>query len=111
MVRQAIDTFGGLDTLVCNAGIVRDRMIVNMSVDEWNGHEGAPAWHVLPGAPRSGPLAGAGPGGTPVEGPGGDHVVERRVVRQRVAGQLLRRQGERIATFTIVSRRAWDATA
>ena len=36
LVRQAIDTFGGLDTVVCNAGIVRDRMIVNMSVDEWD---------------------------------------------------------------------------
>jgi NAD(P)-dependent dehydrogenase (short-subunit alcohol dehydrogenase family) len=36
MVQQAIDTFGGLDTIVCNAGIVRDRMIVNMSVDEWD---------------------------------------------------------------------------
>lgn len=36
MVQQAIDTFGGLDTLVCNAGIVRDRMLVNMSVDEWD---------------------------------------------------------------------------
>lgn len=36
MIRQAIDTFGGLDTVVCNAGIVRDRMIVNMSVDEWD---------------------------------------------------------------------------
>ena len=36
MVAQAIDTFGGLHTLVCNAGIVRDRMIVNMSVDEWD---------------------------------------------------------------------------
>ena len=36
MVQQAIDTFGGLDTVVCNAGIVRDRMIVNMSVDEWD---------------------------------------------------------------------------
>jgi NAD(P)-dependent dehydrogenase (short-subunit alcohol dehydrogenase family) len=36
MVRQAIETFGGLDTVVCNAGIVRDRMIVNMSVDEWD---------------------------------------------------------------------------
>ena len=36
MIAQAIDTFGGLDTLVCNAGIVRDRMIVNMSVDEWD---------------------------------------------------------------------------
>jgi NAD(P)-dependent dehydrogenase (short-subunit alcohol dehydrogenase family) len=36
MVRQAIDTFGGLDTIVTNAGIVRDRMLVNMSVDEWD---------------------------------------------------------------------------
>jgi len=35
-ITQAIDTFGALDTLVCNAGIVRDRMLVNMSVDEWD---------------------------------------------------------------------------
>jgi NAD(P)-dependent dehydrogenase (short-subunit alcohol dehydrogenase family) len=36
MVAEAIDTFGGLDTIVTNAGIVRDRMLVNMSVDEWD---------------------------------------------------------------------------
>lgn len=36
LVQSAIDEFGGLDTLVCNAGIVRDRMIVSMSVDEWD---------------------------------------------------------------------------
>ena len=36
MVAQAIDTFGALDTVVCNAGIVRDRMLVNMSVEEWD---------------------------------------------------------------------------
>jgi NAD(P)-dependent dehydrogenase (short-subunit alcohol dehydrogenase family) len=36
IVQQAIDTFGGLDTVVCNAGIVRDRMLVNMSVEEWD---------------------------------------------------------------------------
>ena len=36
LVAQAIEAFGGLDTLVCNAGIVRDRMLVNMSVDEWD---------------------------------------------------------------------------
>jgi NAD(P)-dependent dehydrogenase (short-subunit alcohol dehydrogenase family) len=36
LVQQAIDAFGGVDTVVCNAGIVRDRMIVNMSVDEWD---------------------------------------------------------------------------
>jgi len=36
LVAQAIDELGGLDTVVCNAGIVRDRMFVNMSVDEWD---------------------------------------------------------------------------
>lgn len=36
MIQQALDTWGRLDTLVCNAGIVRDRMLVNMSVDEWD---------------------------------------------------------------------------
>lgn len=36
MIQQALDTWGRLDTLVCNAGIVRDRMLVNMDVDEWD---------------------------------------------------------------------------
>lgn len=36
MVEQAIETFGGLDTVVCNAGIVRDRMLANMTIDEWD---------------------------------------------------------------------------
>jgi NAD(P)-dependent dehydrogenase (short-subunit alcohol dehydrogenase family) len=36
LIQQAIDAFGSIDTLVCNAGIVRDRMIVNMSVEEWD---------------------------------------------------------------------------
>lgn len=36
MVQQAIDTFGRLDTVVCNAGFLRDRMLANMTVDEWD---------------------------------------------------------------------------
>jgi NAD(P)-dependent dehydrogenase (short-subunit alcohol dehydrogenase family) len=36
LVQSAIDTFGGLDTVVTNAGIVRDRMFVNMTVEEWD---------------------------------------------------------------------------
>ena len=36
LVAQAIAEFGALDTVVCNAGIVRDRMLVNMSVEEWD---------------------------------------------------------------------------
>lgn len=36
MIQQAIDTFGGLDAVVNNAGILRDRMLVNMSEAEWD---------------------------------------------------------------------------
>jgi NAD(P)-dependent dehydrogenase (short-subunit alcohol dehydrogenase family) len=36
MVQLAIDTFGGLDVLVNNAGILRDRMLFSMSEDEWD---------------------------------------------------------------------------
>ena len=31
-----VDTYGGLDTLVNNAGILRDRMFVNMTVEDWD---------------------------------------------------------------------------
>ena len=36
LVRQAVDTFGGLDVLVNNAGFLRDKMLVGMSEDEWD---------------------------------------------------------------------------
>lgn len=36
MIQQAVDTFGGLDVLINNAGILRDRMLVNMSEEEWD---------------------------------------------------------------------------
>jgi NAD(P)-dependent dehydrogenase (short-subunit alcohol dehydrogenase family) len=36
MVQLAIDTFGGLDVLVNNAGILRDRMLFSMSEEEWD---------------------------------------------------------------------------
>ncbi len=36
MVQLAIDTFGGLDVLVNNAGILRDRMLFSMSEQEWD---------------------------------------------------------------------------
>ncbi|MCO6005087.1 SDR family oxidoreductase [Actinoallomurus purpureus] len=36
LVRSALDAFGRLDTLVCNAGFLRDRMLVNLSEEEWD---------------------------------------------------------------------------
>ena len=35
-IRTAIDSFGRLDTLVNNAGILRDRMIVSTTEEEWD---------------------------------------------------------------------------
>lgn len=54
MIQQAIDEFGRLDTLVCNAGFLRDRMLAGMSEEEWDtvtrvhlkGHF-APARHAI----------------------------------------------------------------
>ncbi len=36
IVRQAVETFGGLDVLVNNAGILRDRMLFSMTEEEWD---------------------------------------------------------------------------
>ena len=36
LVAQTIDTFGGLDVVVNNAGFVRDRMFVSCSEEEWD---------------------------------------------------------------------------
>ena len=54
MIQQAIDTYGRLDALVCNAGFLRDRMLASMSESEWDdvvrvhlkGHF-APARHAI----------------------------------------------------------------
>lgn len=36
MVRQAIESFGHLDILINNAGILRDRMLVNLTEEDWD---------------------------------------------------------------------------
>ena len=36
LIGAAIETFGTIDVLVNNAGILRDRMLVNMSIEEWD---------------------------------------------------------------------------
>ncbi|WP_181856599.1 3-oxoacyl-ACP reductase [Streptomyces reniochalinae] len=36
LVRRAVDTYGSLEILVNNAGILRDRMVFSMSEDEWD---------------------------------------------------------------------------
>ena len=36
LINTAVETFGGLDVLVNNAGILRDRMLTNMTEEEWD---------------------------------------------------------------------------
>ena len=36
LIDSAVETFGGLDVVVNNAGILRDRMLVNMTEAEWD---------------------------------------------------------------------------
>ncbi|OIJ69085.1 SDR family oxidoreductase [Streptomyces mangrovisoli] len=36
LVRTAVEAYGGLDTLVNNAGFLRDRMLVNLGEDDWD---------------------------------------------------------------------------
>jgi NAD(P)-dependent dehydrogenase (short-subunit alcohol dehydrogenase family) len=36
LTQTAVDTFGGLDVLVNNAGFIRDRMLANTSEEEWD---------------------------------------------------------------------------
>src|SRR5690348_2010170 len=36
MIDSAVKTFGRLDVLINNAGILRDRMLANMTEDEWD---------------------------------------------------------------------------
>jgi len=36
LIQNAVDVFGRLDVLVNNAGFIRDRMLANMSEDEWD---------------------------------------------------------------------------
>jgi NAD(P)-dependent dehydrogenase (short-subunit alcohol dehydrogenase family) len=36
LVNLAVETFGGLDVVINNAGILRDRMLTNMTEEEWD---------------------------------------------------------------------------
>ena len=95
MVQQAIDTFGGLDVLICNAGILRDKMSFNMSEEEFDSvirvHlKGHFAPIRFAGAYWR---AKAKETGEPAERGGRHHRLRVGPLRQRGAGELRRGQG------------------
>ena len=93
-IQQAIDTFGGLDVLINNAGILRDRMLVNMTEAEWDAvikvhlkgtfgpsHHAAAYWREQVKA------------GETVDGAHHQHQLAVGHLRQRRPDQLRRGQG------------------
>ena len=60
MIQQAVDTFGGLDTLVLNAGFLKDRMLAGMSEAEWDSVTRVHLKGHFAGSPRNRVLARAG---------------------------------------------------
>ena len=94
IVAQAVDVFGGLDVLINNAGILRDKMSFNMSEAEWDavidvhlkGHFATSRFAASYWRQRSKETRRAG------QRRHRQHVVGVRPLRQRRSGQLRRRQ-------------------
>ena len=87
LVQTAVDTFGGLDVLVNNAGIVRDRMFANTSEEEFDAVDRrAPQGPLRHDAARGGLLARAVQGGQHPRRPHHQHQFRRRPAGQCRAG-------------------------
>ncbi len=94
MVQQAVDIFGSLDTLVNNAGFLRDRMLAGMSEDGWDSVTRVHLkGHFAPARSRDRVLASTVEGGQSDRGSGRQHVVGRGAGRIDRPGQLRRGQG------------------
>ena len=112
LIQQAIDTFGTLDVLVNNAGILRDRMMFSMTEEEWDAvirvhlkgtfapsHLAAVYWRERSKA------------GETNDARLDQHHVGVGALRQRRADQLRRRQGGHRRVHPDRGTGAWPATA
>ena len=96
MIDAAIEHFGGLDVLVNNAGILRDRMLTNMAEERvGRGDQGAPEGHVraLRATPPPTGATQSKKTGGPVDGRIINTSVDVGHLRQRRPDQLRRGQG------------------
>ena len=93
LVQTAIDAFGDLHVLVNNAGILRDRMLANMSEEEWDAviHVHLKG-HFVPMRFAAAYWRDQSKAGNAGERVGDQHVVHVGTLRQRRPGQLRRGQ-------------------
>ena len=104
LIQTAVDTFGGLDVLVNNAGFVRDRMLANTSEEEWDAVVArAPQGALRHAAARRRVLAWAGQGGQAGRRPHHQHQLGCRPAGQRRAGQLLAPPRPASPTMTLIA--------
>ena len=94
MVKQAVGDFGRLDILVNNAGILRDRMLVSMTEDEWDAVIAVHLkGHFAPTHHAAAYWRAAVEGGQADHGPRHQHLEPVRCLRQRRSDELRRGQG------------------
>ena len=111
-VGLAVDTFGRLDVLVNNAGILRDRMLVSMVRAGVGRRRRRPPEGALRAHPLGrGALARAGEGRRGGAGFDHPHVVDVGAAGQPRADELRRREGRHRLVQASSPRRSWRATA
>ena len=94
LVNQAVETYGDLHVVINNAGILRDRVLVNMTEDEWDGVIDVHLKGTFaPAAVGRGVLARAGQGRGDAGQPDHQHLLGVRPVRQPRPDELRRGQG------------------
>ena len=112
LINTAVETFGDLHAVVNNAGILRDRMLTNMTEEEWDAVINVHLKGTFAPEPMGrGVLARAGEGRQAGRWPDHQHHLGQRHLRQPRPDQLRRGEGRHRRVHATSPRSSWLATA